>query len=299
MRWGVVLSIAKGLNPMAELLLDEWKFGLATAVMVLLAAAGNILNDCFDLKVDLINKPNKVVIDKSLSRNVALSTYFTLNFIAIAVGIFLAYDSSSYLLAVLPIMMAIALWYYSAKFKGSVLVGNFIVSLLVGIVPLWAGILEVPLMVYAKFSRLTNASGFQEVVWWWLFAFAMFAFWLTLIREAQKDLQDTKGDELAGFQTLPVVHGMKTTKRYLTFLYVGLFNGLGVVTWLLNIWLSSKQATLFNAMLTIGVIIPSLYAWWLTLRGKTSKDFGRVSSLSKWIMAVGIIIGTLMPIWYL
>ena len=49
-----------------DLELEEWKFGLSVLVVVLLAAAGNIINDYFDVRVDRINKPQRVVIGKGV-----------------------------------------------------------------------------------------------------------------------------------------------------------------------------------------------------------------------------------------
>lgn len=39
---------------------------------VMIAAAGYIINDYYDVKIDLINKPNEVVIGKTLARRYAL-----------------------------------------------------------------------------------------------------------------------------------------------------------------------------------------------------------------------------------
>lgn len=298
MRWGVLLSVAQGFDVGAQLQLPEWKFGLATTVMVLLAAAGNIINDWFDEPVDRINKPNRVIIGELIPRNVAFSTYHALNLLAVGIGIFLAYHTGSILVGALPVLMAIALWFYSSTFKGSIWIGNFIVALLVGIVPLWTGLFEIPLLFDVLLNRASAAIAFAQTSWWWLFAFAMFAFWLTLIREAQKDLEDVKGDQFGGFKTLPVSLGIRKTKVYLCVLYGVLLIGLGLAMWLLNTLLVPGMATIIKTLIILILITPSVYGCWLTIRGTKNTDFRKASTISKWVMVAGILLGTFMPMWY-
>src|SRR6187402_2839103 len=48
----------------------DWKFFLLVVSTVLVAAAGYIINDYYDVKIDLINKPKRVVLGKVLHRRV-------------------------------------------------------------------------------------------------------------------------------------------------------------------------------------------------------------------------------------
>ena len=58
-----------------DLFLSEKLFGMLVGATVLIAASGYIINDYFDVKLDLLNKPNQLVIGKSISRRQAM--FFT------------------------------------------------------------------------------------------------------------------------------------------------------------------------------------------------------------------------------
>ncbi|MGB1032764.1 MAG: geranylgeranylglycerol-phosphate geranylgeranyltransferase, partial [Flavobacteriales bacterium] len=197
MRWGVIAELAHDFNPGTKLQMDHWKFVLSVLVMVLLAASGNIINDYFDLKVDRINKPEKVIVGKLVKRRVAMISHHALNALAVLIGFYLAWDSGMYWIGLVPIIMGTLLWFYSLKFKKAPWIGNFVVALMVAVVPLWAGVFEIPLL--EQVVGIHSCMHFNPFVWFTLGGFSLFAFWLTLIREAIKDLEDLEGDSRAGF----------------------------------------------------------------------------------------------------
>ena len=50
-------------------------------------ASGYIINNFYDSEKDLINRPNKSMLDRLVSQNTKLSIYFTLNFLAVIFAI--------------------------------------------------------------------------------------------------------------------------------------------------------------------------------------------------------------------
>src|SRR5215203_5398023 len=52
--------------------IDGWNFVLLSVASVLIAAAGYIINDYFDINIDQINKPDKMVLQKVINRRWAI-----------------------------------------------------------------------------------------------------------------------------------------------------------------------------------------------------------------------------------
>lgn len=299
MRWGIIYTMAKSLDETASLVCCEWVFLLATLVMVLLAAAGNIINDYFDLRVDRINKPERVVVGKTVKRRVAMAAHHFCNALATVLGIFLAYSFKSWLMALLPIFMGAMLWFYSVQFKKQAWIGNFIVALMVGIVPLWAGLFEIASLKAVFDLQGKNGELFSSISWSWIFAYSIFAFWLTLIRESLKDLEDLKGDKKVGFKTLPIVWGILGVKRYLHGLFLVFYAALGLGLYYYRAFLEEAELSLaFWIMLVLGILFPSVFAWYKMGSAVHKAHYTAASRGLKITMAGGICIAVLMPFWW-
>ena len=55
-----------------SLQLDNLRFFLLVLTTILIAAAGYVINDYFDVRTDRINKPDKVIIDSGIHRRSAI-----------------------------------------------------------------------------------------------------------------------------------------------------------------------------------------------------------------------------------
>jgi len=166
---------------------------LASAAVV---ASGYIINNFYDSEKDLINRPNKSMLDKLVSQNTKLSFYFVLNFSAIVMASYVSFN------AVLFFSVYIfAIWLYSHKLKKMPITGNT-VSAILTIAPFFA------IFIYYK--------NFDTVI----FVHASFLFLIIAIRELAKDLENIKGDLALNYRTIPVVYGEKASKIMITFLIV-------------------------------------------------------------------------------
>lgn len=165
-----------------RLLIDPalWLLSLST---VCIAAAGYIINDYFDIKIDLVNKPQRVIIGRYLKRRLAMGVHQALNVLGCLIGLYLS--KWVFLVDVLSVTL---LWFYSAQFKRQPLVGNLVVSLLTALA----------LVVLAVYYRQHTGM---------LLIYALFSFGISLIREIIKDMQDVRGDARFGCRTLPIVWG--------------------------------------------------------------------------------------------
>ena len=155
-------------------------------------ASGYIINNFYDSEKDLINRPNKTMLDRLVSQNTKLSIYFTLNFIAIICASYVSFR------AVLFFAVYIfAIWFYSHKLKKMPITGN-LVSAILTVTPFFA------IFIYYK--------NFELVV----FMHALFLFMLISMRELTKDLENIKGDFALNYKTVPVFYGEKIAKYLLT-----------------------------------------------------------------------------------
>lgn len=304
MRWGVLRGLLNNIeagHPALELdfILSEWKFALSVLVMLLLAAAGNMINDYFDLKVDRVNKPNRVIVGRTVKRRVVMAAHHGFNIAATLIALWLGWDQGIWWLPLFPVLMAAALWFYSLVFKKQAWIGNLVVALLVAVVPIWSGVIEVQALS-AELNRLGGiAPDFKYEAWRWLFGFAGFAFWTTMIREAQKDLEDVKGDREGEFKTLPIVWGTKATRNYLHSLYTILFAAVAIT--LISIRLQYHQFGASFSVVVVSsialIIVPAMFGWRLTAKAKKREHYSAASRWSKVMMAGGILLGALMPLW--
>ncbi|AEH00508.1 geranylgeranylglycerol-phosphate geranylgeranyltransferase [Lacinutrix sp. 5H-3-7-4] len=166
---------------------------LASAVVV---AAGYIINSFYDSEKDLINRPNKTMLDKLVSQNTKLSFYFVLNFSSIIMASYVSFSA-----VVFFSIYIFAIWFYSHKLKKTPLLGN-IISALLTIAPFFI------IFIYYK--------NFDTVI----FVHASFLFLIIAIRELAKDLENMKGDLALNYRTIPVVYGEAVSKKMITFLIV-------------------------------------------------------------------------------
>ena len=107
------------------------QFILLVLASLCIAAGGYIINDYFDINIDQVNKPHKLVVDKIINRRWAIAWHFILSFSGIVLTAFaLPYLQKLWL--VFANMFCVALlWFYSTTFKKTLLIGNIVISVLV------------------------------------------------------------------------------------------------------------------------------------------------------------------------
>lgn len=179
--------------PVRQVLLDGNLMAIVAA-SALAIASGYIVNSFYDAEKDLINRPNKTLLDRKVSQRFKLTTYFILNFLSVICASYVSFRA-----VVFFSLYILGIWMYSHKLKRIPLLGNM-VSALLAITPFFA------VFVYYR--------NFDTVV----FVHALYLFLIILIREFVKDLENLKGDLLVGYQTLPVQYGERTSKWMITFL---------------------------------------------------------------------------------
>lgn len=250
--FAAVFLFRQGLHAFAHM----WLYILSLAT-VFIAAAGYIINDYYDIKIDLINKPERVVIGKTITRRYAILFHTVISVTGVVLGFLINWK-----IGVINFVSAFLLWLYSNNLKRQPLIGNVLVSLLTALS------VFVLVFLYEQFHVL-------------VFVYALFAFFMTLIREVVKDMEDVKGDNTFGCKTLPIVWGIRRTK---VLLYV-LIAILSCVVVLLDFYQLNIPLIYFVPML----FLPMAFLMVRLVVADTKLQFYQLSQLCKLIMLLGIV----------
>ncbi|MFV5699281.1 geranylgeranylglycerol-phosphate geranylgeranyltransferase [Flavobacterium sp. ZT3R17] len=258
--------------------LNDWQYGLLVLSTVLLAAGGYVINNIFDQDTDTINKPNKVIVGKSISEAKAYNIYVVLNCIGVGIGFYLSNVIEKPGFASIFILIAATLYFYATSLKQMILIGNVIVALLLAFSVIIIGVFDLYPAIYEGNQRE------MAVIFSILLDYALFTFILNFIREIVKDLEDVNGDYNQGMNTLPIAIGINRTSKIvfaLSFIPV-----LAILFYINNYLFQLQFATLY---LMLSVLGPLLYFTFKIWNAKTKKDFSQLSLLLKWILFFGIV----------
>ena len=259
-------------------------FTISLISTLLIAAAGYIINDYFDVKTDKINRPETVVIDVVIKRRWAMILHIAFNALGLILGLYLALKCHTLKLLTFQLLSILLLWFYSTHFKKQLLVGNIVVSLLTATIPLMPLVYEYYLAGGIDSLSSFLIGDFLKTLVIIVIGYSAFAFLTSFAREVIKDMEDYKGDIQTGCKTMPIVWGIITSK-VVTFFVIVITIGL-----LLLAGLKFYKEEQFMAVYYIlGVVILPLGILLIqTVRAKTSKDFKMASLLLKFTMLFGI-----------
>lgn len=248
-------------RPWAGALLAPGFLGLVGAAL-LVAAAGYVINDYYDVKIDAVNHPpERLVVGRLLRRRHAMLLHLVLS----GVGV-LGAAALAPLLGAVTLGAALLLWGYSARFKRVALAGN------VSIATLTAALVLLP--------ELQLQTG-RPAVW----GYALAAFLLTAVREIVKDVEDMRGDAQHGCRTLPLVWGVVRTKWVAGFFLACLFALVAGAVFQLG-----REGHWPLAAWLLGLVLAPLAALAQRLaRADRRRHFRELSRWCKWVMLAGVL----------
>ena len=258
--------------------IDGLDYILLTVSSILIAAAGYIINDYFDINIDLVNKPKGNVVDTIISRRWAIVWHFILSFSGVMISAWLSWRTGLWFIVIFNTICVMLLFGYSVALKRKLLSGNILISLLTA----WVLII---LMLSEVWHKEVHGAAVNARILRLGFLYAGFAFIISLIREAVKDTEDMSGDEKHGCRTMPIVWGVNATKVYVAVWLIVLIAAL-VILQIYVVQYSWWWPIAYSSAL---IILPLIYFLYLLYRAKSDKDFHRLSSLAKFIMLTGIL----------
>ena len=260
---------------------------LIMLAVVFIAAGGYIINDYFDVKIDRINRPDEVVVTRTISKPAAIKLSIVLSGIGIACGLIVAGLLHSLTIGILFILIPGLLWFYSSSYKRLFMVGNLIIALLAGITPLMIAMANVAILEL-RYGTILPYTTLQHDLYAWIGGFALFAFLLTWIREIIKDMQDQMGDRELECHSMPVVWGDMWTKVFVTGLIIITLAIIGHL-WFHILPFPIGWSSLSTRYIVLGIVIPLIAALWLLWAAKIPSDYKTCQQVIKFTMLIGML----------
>ena len=267
--------------PVRENVLKLPDFLLLSLSSVLIAAAGYIINDYFDLNIDRVNKPDKIVVEKIIKRRWAIIWHWILSGIGILIGFYLSWKIRNIFIGPTNILCVLLLWFYSTTFKKKLLIGNLLISFLT------AWVIGVLYLCEFRIHRFVDPEyhGALSRIYKFTVLYASFAFVISLVREVVKDMEDLEGDARYNCRTMPVVWGLNASKffcaSWLTLLVAALI--------FIQFYILQYRWWLTIAFTCFAVIYPILRVLKKLSRAVEPAQFHQLSQMIKSIMMMGIL----------
>lgn len=267
---------ANGITPV----LSHFLFILLVGSTVLLAAAGYLINDYFDVRMDTINKPNKLFVGKNVRRRSAIKWHIAISIIGLSIGFFVAHKVGIWSLGFIHLGCFIMLLQYSEIYKRKLLTGNLLIALLAAVTILVPALYEtVSISIfYLKDSFTANYLIYTILL------YSGFAFITTIIREIVKDIEDMPGDIDSHCKTLPIVIGIEKAKNVLLLLMFVLLCTLSYYAYIRYI---NHDEKIFVYTI-LALILPCMYISYAIYTAQVPEQFKRISNLVKLVMVAGI-----------
>jgi 4-hydroxybenzoate polyprenyltransferase len=261
--------------------LKPFAFRLLCLSSVLIAAAGYIINDYFDLNIDRVNKPGKIIVERMIKRRWTIVWHWILSGLGVLIGFYLSWRLKNIIIGPANLFCVVLLWFYSTSFKKKLLIGNAIISLLTA----W-----VILVLYFCEFRLhrfidPQYQHYLSSLFKFALLYAAFAFIISLIREVVKDIEDMEGDARYDCRTMPIVWGVHVSKFFIaTWLLILIVCVAIIQFYVLQFrWWWSILYSLVFVILPLLLILRDLY------HASRPADYHRLSAWIKAVMLAGIL----------
>lgn len=277
-RWCLIFPILKAQSSYYQLQLTEWQFFFLVLSTTMIAAAGYIINDYFDVRIDKINKPEKLIIDKGIKRRVAMGAHMVINILAFLISLGVSYSIGVPKLVFVNFICISGLWFYSTTFKRQLLIGNVLIAAFTAMIPFIVVVYEL-IACYRHYLPIDSSTSFKGI-WIYCSGICFFTFLLSLVHELIKDLENSEGDKELGFSTLPVVLGTKASKLLISIVLIAIFTFL--IYYQVTQFFLSDYLTLVYFIVTLQ--LPILYLLYIILKANTKPLFHKAITITKGIM---------------
>ena len=255
------------------------QFILLCVSSLLIAAGGYIINDYFDLDIDSVNKPERLVVDRIIRRRSTIMWHLFFSMTGVVIGFYLDITSGISFLGIANSMCVLLLFVYSISLKRKLLWGNILISLLTA----WV----VMVISWSEGSHLIHQRDIVGTgkIYRFTFLYAGFAFIISLIREAIKDMEDMEGDRKYDCRTMPIVWGLNGAKIFVSVWLIVLIAVITIVQFYVL-----QYGWWINAVYCVfAIILPLLWVFKKLFSAQSPAEFHRLSSIVKAIMLTGIL----------
>ena len=245
---------------------------------ICIAIAGYIINDINDVEADRINKPKRIYVGSKISRTQSYNLFIVFNSIGLLAGMYLSYHVGHTSYFIIYVLTSLLLYQYAKYLKKKLLIGNLLVA--------FAVLMSIVLPLVFDLLPVTNPlnESRQVVVFKLIGVLALFGFFLTVIREFVKDMEDVQGDKKIGARSLAIVIGIQKTKGVVLVSTLLLSSAIAFFAVMLVSF--DRIATVY---LSIFVLAPLLYFMFYLWKAKSQNELHRSSGILKIVMVLGIL----------
>lgn len=261
--------------------LDLFHFSVLVISTLFIAAAGYIINDYFDVKVDALNKPSHILIDRTIPRREAILLHLVLSGIGIVMAFWIAWHASNIKLGFIHILVALLLWFYSTNYKRNGLAGNFIIAFLSSLVIILPALYDRQLF-YPANELIRRAASTILII---LFFYFILLFMLAFMRELVKDVLNAIGDARIGSHSFPVRYGMAVSRNVI---YVLQFVFLIAIVYLQQIeWRGDDFSSAIFLFATVE--LPMIITAYLLWKPEDQKNYLAANFIFRGIMGMALL----------
>ena len=261
-----------------DLALAIWQYYLLIVSTVCIAAGGYIINNIFDTNTDLDNKPDDVVVGKSISESLAYNLYVAFTLTGVCIGFYLSNVIMKPSFLLFFIIPSALLYIYATSLKQIMIVGNVVIASLLSF-----SIIVIGIFMIIHATDEVNKKEMSTVLSV-LFDFAIIAFIINFIREIVKDLEDVIGDKNQEMQTLPIVFGtFRTSKLVFVLSFAPI---VCILYYVYNYLFHLQYATIYILGFLVGPLLYFMIKIW---SAETKKDFHHLSNVLKLVLLFGIL----------
>ena len=230
---------------------------LCVGIVIFSMIFGNIMNDIVDIKTDTINRPSRLLVKKMITVPQAKLMLLISALVLCCLLSFLSYKALLFYALLFCLLVS-----YNLFFKKTPFIGNVIISFLLSSVII--------------FTELVILGNFKE-----LLPLAFLAFYISVIREVIKDLEDYKGDQKTNYYTLPIFIGKKQTNYFVISLII-----IFCIICLIPIYINID----YLLYIIIIIEIPMFYSLFLLIKQPEKKEFSQISMILKGVIMGGLFI---------
>lgn len=250
---------------------------------VFMAAGGFVINDYFDLKIDEINRPLTRVVGRVMEKHTAMTLYIFLTVVGVLFALLLCWHVRSFDYAMMMLFFTGILWFYSSTYKRILALGNMVVAILMGLVPMMVTIFQNYFLVM-HFMMDPDLSHLMSECLSYTAGISVLVFAWTFVVEVIKDLSTEKGDRELECHTFPIVWGEKKTKILLYVWITLIWAIFGYIIYSTPALHSSLSLRLYVCF----TLIPAFSLYYVIAKARNAGDYRLLVNYSIAILALNV-----------
>lgn len=275
----IPITHARGLTETSS----PWILFMTIASTALITMGGYIINDYFDTRIDEINRPSRVIVGKRILRTKVMLAHQITTYSGVILGLIVSWYIQSITTAMIHVFVPGLLWFYSSAYKRQFLIGNIVVAFTSALVPVLITLVYNQLLLKSYGADIMK-YGITADIYLWIGFFTVFTFFISILREITKDIEDEHGDRELECSTLPIVLGIKWTKVILISLSGTLIAAVMYLIYSIGIFEGFAKDYLIYGLCG-GLIFYSI----LITYAKQTSDYTIAQRVLKIIMCIGLL----------